>query len=192
MTAQTNGKPFRQTAQAEWGIGQTTTTKKMGTGERKNPKSTVFCQEDSPDFRITSALSSQRKVFYNKPTKSSLCRYPKQWLSPMQTIELYFIAMAVSQQSVKTMPRVQLSLSPALQIKRWMISTTVTCTSHCNLKHRHISRRRLLVHNHTRLVMQFFAPPTYEFSLYTNITARISSILQTQHSANQPTCFVGK
>lgn len=73
---------------------------KIGTGERKklNSKSAVFCQEDSPDFRITSARSSQRNIFYNKPMKSSLCGYPKQWLSIMYTIELYFMAMAVSEQ----------------------------------------------------------------------------------------------
>lgn len=89
------------------------------------------------------------------------------------------------------MPRVQLNLKPVLQTKWWMISTTLICTSHCKLKRRHTSRRKLLVHN-TRSVMQFLPPPTYEFSLYTNATAHISSTLQTQHSAKQLTCFVGK
>lgn len=68
--------------------------------KEKNPssKSTVFCQEDRPDFRISSALSSQRKIIDKKPMKSSLCRSPEQWLSPTHATELYFMAMAVSEQ----------------------------------------------------------------------------------------------
>jgi len=110
-----------------------------------NFRSPIFCQEDSPGFRITSALSPQRKVqqanevFLSENTRSSAS-------APTQTVQLYLCQWLCFRAipAAEIRPRVQHSPTAAPHVKRWMVSTAVTCNSHCNFKRRQTSRRRLL------------------------------------------------
>lgn len=70
-------------------------------------------------------------------------KHPKQWLRPhADCIAVFYASDCVSEPYQQR--RAQHSLIAALQIKRWMISTAVTCISHGNLKRRQTSRGRLL------------------------------------------------
>lgn len=151
---------------------------KMGTGERKN---------SAPRVQSSALISGSQVPWVPRERYSTTSHWSlpcadtqsSGWASCRLQSSIFWLWLFLSNTSSEE-PRVQLNLSPALQIKRWMISTTVTCTSHCNSKCRHSSRLRVLVHNDTTLVMQLLPPPAYGFSLM-NFQCHSSHLI---HSSN--------